>query len=175
MERDWKCLSTIPFLRNFVIKGNANNRINPPFCFFPALLTPLSVTVFINQGVTGAVTEASKCGIIAARNPLTCIFIWSFTISVAPSINRPDFCNDSMILIILSIPSYEINKVNPLPALTTPSPLILFPSLSITFEVAYLGKLFLAKGIARSVNVFFPTLNQNYLNCWIYHKEINPI
>ena len=101
-------------------------------------------------------------------------FIWSFTVSVAPSINRPDFSNDSMILIILSIPSFEINKVNPLPALTTTSPLILFPSLSITFEVAYLGKLFLVKGIARSV-VFFPSLNQNYLNCWIYHKEIHPI
>ena len=57
-------------------------------------------------------------------------------------------------ILILPILSFEINKVNPLPALTTPSPLILFPSLSITFEVAYPGKLFLAKGIARSVNVF---------------------
>ena len=28
-----------PFPKTFMIKGNANNRRNPPYCNFPALMT----------------------------------------------------------------------------------------------------------------------------------------
>ena len=61
-----------------------------------------------------------------------------------------------MILIILFISSFEINKVDPLSALTAPFPLIF-----IVFQVKLLNnqdKLSLAKGIAMFVSTFFPKL-----------------
>ena len=76
-----------------------------------------------------------------------------FIDSVVPSINRPDFSSGSLILIILFKSSFEINKVNPFPALTVPSPLIFLSNLSNTKEfalVANLGKTFLAKKNSKS-------------------------
>ena len=58
--------------------------------------------------------------------------------------------------------SFEINEVNPFPALTAPVPLIFLSSLFIEFEVKLLtnqGKLSLAKEIAMCVSVFFPKLH----------------
>ena len=52
--------------------------------------------------------------------------------------------------------SFEINKLNPFSPLT--DPLIFQSNLFIEFEgklLTYPGKLFLAKGIARSFNTFF--------------------
>ena len=49
-----------------------------------------------------------------------------------------------MILIISCISAFEINKVNPFPALTAPFPLILLSNLFIAFEAKLLtnpGKL----------------------------------
>ena len=62
-----------------------------------------------------------------------------------------------MILIILFISSLEINKVNPFPNLTAPFLLIFISNLVMAFETKLFtnqGKLFLTKGIARSVGVF---------------------
>ena len=62
-----------------------------------------------------------------------------------------------MILIISSISSFKINKVNPFHALTASFPLIFLSNLFIAFEAKLLtnpGKLSLAKGIARSLYYF---------------------
>ena len=67
-----------------------------------------------------------------------------------------------MILIISFIPPFEINKVNPFPALSFPFPLIFLSGLFIAFEAKLLtnpGKLSLAKEIVLFVSVLFP----NYL------------
>ena len=101
----------------FIIKGNANNRRNPPSCPFP-------VIAFIKEEATDAVIGA----IIAPRNPPCCSFISCFTISVAPLVNRPNFSSDSTILIMSSVSSFEIKKVKLFPALTTPFPLIFLSS-----------------------------------------------
>ena len=50
-----------------------------------------------------------------------------------------------------------MNKMKPFPALTTPCPLISLSNYSNTDKfalVANLGKIYLAKGLARSNNVF---------------------
>ena len=57
--------------------------------------------------------------------------------------------------------SFEINKVNPFPALTAPFLLIFLSNLFIAFELQLLtnpGKLSLAKGKTIFVSVFFPKL-----------------
>ena len=82
-----------------------------------------------------------------------------FTVSVTASINTPESSNDIIILIISFISSFEINKVNPFPALTAPFLLIFLLNLFIALEVKLLtnpGKLYLAKGIATFVSAFFP-------------------
>ena len=59
------------------------------------------------------------------------------------------------------ISSFEINKVNPFPALTAPFSLIFLSKLFIALEIKLLtnpGELSLAKGIAIFVSVFFPNL-----------------
>ena len=92
---------------------------------------------------------------------LLVFFISSFTVSVTPSNNTPDSSNDFMILITSFISLFEINKVNPFPALTTLFPLIFLSNLFIAFEVKLLtnpGKLSLAKEIAIFVSAFFPKL-----------------
>ena len=66
-----------------------------------------------------------------------------------------------MILVISFISSFEINKVNPFPALTAPFPLIFLSNLFFVFKANLLtnpGKLSLAKGIATFVSAFFPKL-----------------
>ena len=85
-------------------------------------------------------------------------FISCFTVSVTPLINTLESSNDFVILTILFIFSFEINKVSPFPTLTAPSPLIFLSNLFILFEanlVTNPGKLSLAKGIARSATTFF--------------------
>ena len=66
---------------------------------------------------------------------LLAFFISCFTVSVTPSIDAPKASNDVMILRISSMPSFEINKVNPFPALTAPFPLIFLLNLSISFKL----------------------------------------
>ena len=66
---------------------------------FPTLLTLFSDIAFINEENTScieetfidAINEAIIGAIIAPGNPLSCLFISCFTVSVAPSINKPDF------------------------------------------------------------------------------------
>ena len=85
-------------------------------------------------------------------------FILSFTVSVPPSINTPESSNDFIILIISFISSFEINKVNPFPALTAPFVFILlsdFMALEVKLCINT-GKLSLSKGIGTFVSAFFP-------------------
>ena len=74
-----------------------------------------------------------------------------------------------MILIISCISSFEINKVDPFPALTATSLLIFLSNLFTAFVaklLIYSSKLALAKGIARSVNAFVPTLPNQEPKDW---------
>ena len=77
---------------------------------------------------------------------------------ITPSIKTPQSCV-FIILIISFISLFEINKVNPFPALTASFPLIFLSDLFIALEVKLHtnpGKLSLAKGIAILVSAFFP-------------------
>ena len=138
------------FPRTFIIKSNVNNGRNPSSCLFPVIaFINKEVTSCVNEEATGAINEAA-------------IDTMSFTVAVAPSVNRPDFSFDSTILIILSISSFEMNKVNPFLALAFIS------NLSNTYEVALvanLGKTYLAKGTT-SLTIPFC---QNYL---LFYHEI---
>ena len=80
----------------------------------------------INEEAIGAIYEAAIGAIIALRNPPSCFFISCFTVSVAPSSNRPDFYSGSRFLMIFSISSFEMNIVDLFPALTAPCPLFFF-------------------------------------------------
>ena len=47
------------------------------------------------------------------------------TVSLAPSINTSEFSRDFTVLVMSSIPSFEMNKVNPFPALAASCSLFL--------------------------------------------------
>ena len=90
---------------------------------------------------------------------LVLFFISCFTASVTPSTNTPESSNDFASLIIYIISSFEINKGNPFPALTSPFPLIFLSNLFIVFEAKFFtnpGELSLAKGITIFASDFFP-------------------
>ena len=70
----------------------------------------------------------------------------------------PEFSSDSTTLIISSISSIEMKKLNHFSALATTFPLIFLSNLFNTVDVALVASLcktFLAKGKARSNNTFF--------------------
>ena len=84
-----------------------------------------------------------------------------FIASETPSINTFESSNDILISILLPISSFEITNVNFLPALLAPFPLILLSNVFITFKAAFEaifftnpGRLYLEKGIVRSVTTF---------------------
>ena len=62
-------------------------------------------------------------------------FISSVTVLVASSIKRHNSSSDSTISVI-SISSFEMNKVNPFPTFTTPCPLVFLSNTCNTDEVA---------------------------------------
>ena len=99
----------------------------------------------IIEEALGAINEVAIGAIVVPRNLPSFLFIFCFTVSVAPSNNRPDFSSDSTNLIISFICSFEMNKVNSFPALTVPRPLIFLSNLSGANEIALvtnLGKTF---------------------------------
>ena len=122
--------------------GTKNEGI-PPSSPFSALMTSFPDIAFtseeangcINQEAIGAINEAAIRTIIASRNPPFCFSISCFTVSVAPSINRPDFSSDSTTLIVSSISSFEMKKMNPIPVITAPFPLTFLSNLSKADEV----------------------------------------
>ena len=69
---------------------------------FFALITLFPGIAFINEEATGsinkeaigAINEATISAIIAPRNQPSCFFISCFTVSAAPSVNRPEFSSD---------------------------------------------------------------------------------
>ena len=73
--------------------------------FYQCILFPL--ILFTIEEITGCTNEGAKGDNKAPRNPPYCFFISSFTVSVSPSINTPESCNDFMILIISFIFSFE--------------------------------------------------------------------
>ena len=81
---------------------------------------PFTVIAFINEESTGcsneeaigAINEATIGDIIAPRYPPSCFFVLCLLVSVASSINRPDFSSDSTILIISFVSLFKMNKVN---------------------------------------------------------------
>ena len=82
-------------------------------------------------------------------------------VSVASSINRTDFSIDSTILIMSYISSFQVNIVDPFPALTAPFPLIYLSYISNIDKIAFVanvGKKCLPKRITRSNNTFLPKL-----------------
>ena len=94
--------------------------------FFFALMTLFPDIAFINEETTGcinkeaigAINEATISAIIAPRNQPSCFLICCCTFSAAPSVNILEVSNDFAILIISSITSFKINKVNTVPVLT---------------------------------------------------------
>ena len=93
-----------PFPNIFIIKSSANNGRNPHSCPFVVIEVISEEAIgCINEEAIGAINEAAIGAIIAGRNPTSYFFISCFTVLLAPSINRPDFSNDSTVLIISSI------------------------------------------------------------------------
>ena len=136
--------SSDSFSRTFIIKGNANNGRNPPSCPFPDMVFINEKAIgCINEEAIGAINEAAIGAIIGLISSFL-LFYFIFSVLVAPSINRPDFYSDSTILIISSISSFEMNKVNLFPGLTAPAPLIFLSIFSNRDDVANLGKTSLA-------------------------------
>ena len=119
---------------------------------------------FTTDEIKSCTNEAAKDANTASRYPPSCCFISCFT--VTPSVNTPESSSDFMMLISFTS-SFEMNKVNPFPALTTsaplvtiaPFPLILLSNLFIAFEAAFeatnLGKLFFCQ---RNSNVCITVL-----------------
>ena len=56
----------------------------------------------INKESISAINEAAIGAIKAGKTPPVCVFISCFTISVTPSINRPEFSSDFTIILISS-------------------------------------------------------------------------
>ena len=137
MERNWNFLSMYPL---------------------PAFLTPFPlIASILNKLLVALMKRLKVLTELQEIHPLV-FFNSCFTVSVTSSINMLESSSDFMILMISFISSFEINKVNPLPALTAPFPLIFLSNLFIAFEVKMLthpGKLSQAKGIAIFVFVFF--------------------
>ena len=132
----------------------------------PVLMTLLSAIAFTTVEITGWNAEAANDANKAARNPPSCFFISCFTTLVTPSINTSESSNNLTVLIISSVSLFGMNKVNPSPTFAAPFPLILLLNLFIAFETAFEaillinpGKLFLAKGIYKSVTTSLPNLS----------------
>ena len=99
------------------------------FLYLPALLTSLPLVPSTTGEITDCINEAAKGANKAPRNPPSCYFISSCTVSVTPSINTPKSSNDFIIFIISLISSLELNKGNAFPALKAPFPLIFLSNL----------------------------------------------
>lgn len=80
-------------------------------------LTPFPSTFPSKEEAKGAIIDAKK----VPSNLSSCFFISCFTVPVTLPVNRPEFSYDFMIL-ILSISSLQMNKINLIPALTAAAP-----------------------------------------------------
>ena len=115
-----------------------------------------------NENTIGAINEAAIGAIKTGRAPPSCFFISCSTVSVAPSINRPEYSSDFLILLISSLSSIKIIKFNPFHALTAPRPLIFLSNLSNVEEivsVTNLGKTSLSEETARFISALLPNLS----------------
>ena len=69
------------------------------------------------------------------------VFIASFNVSVAPSLNKRESSSNFTIMITSSISSFEINNVNLFPVLTASYPRIFDSKLFTTDDVAFVANL----------------------------------
>ena len=129
-----------PFPKILVInKRAANNKRNPPSVsdtpFRKIPFTNEEVPGCLNIETIGTINEAGIGAMKAGRALPSCFFISCFTVPVVPqSISLYVFSSDFTILIISSLYSIKINKVNPFLALTAPRPLAFFTNLSTIGE-----------------------------------------
>ena len=112
------------FPRTFIIKGNANHGNIHMTTFQDITFIKEEATGCISEEVIDTINEVAIVYTIGGRNLPSCIFILCFTISVAPSIDRQESSSNFKILLISFKPSFEINEVNPFPALIDPCPLV---------------------------------------------------
>ena len=87
---------------------------------------------FTTEEITSYTKKLAKGANKTPRKLLSSFLILSFTVSVTPS---PESSHGFVILIVSATSSFEINKVNPFPALTAPRPVILYLNLYITLVV----------------------------------------
>ena len=118
------------FPRIFIIKSNVNKGRIQPSCPFVALMTPFSICPWRSNSLSHWRNHRRYywCSHMChhfPQNPPSCFHISCLPVSVALSINRPDFCSKFMNFII-PIFSFEINKANIFPALTAPCLFIFF-------------------------------------------------
>ena len=86
----------------------------------------LPLIPFIPEEIAGCTNEEAKGANKAPGNPSFSFFISCFTASVTPSINTPESSKDfNSTILIVSISSFKIIKVNPFSPLTAPFPFIL--------------------------------------------------
>ena len=76
----------------------------------------------------------AECSNKGPRNLPSCFFILFFTVSVTPAVNTLKTSNYVIILIILFISSFDINKVYPFPALAVPFSLLFLSDWLITWS-----------------------------------------
>ena len=95
---------------------------------FIHLVTPLPLLPFTTEEILDCTNEVARGSKKAPRNPPSCFFLFvsCFTVSVTPSLYRPGSSNDFMILLISFIFLFEINRLNPFPALAVPFALLFF-------------------------------------------------
>ena len=127
----------------------------------------MPVSSCISEETIGAINEA----VIGTEKSTFLFSYFMFYYLTAPSINRLDFSRDSNILIISSISSFDIRKLNPIPALRVSCPLYFLSNLSNIGEIALvvdLGNTSLAKETTNSISAF-------YLRHPSCYQEIRPI
>ena len=141
-----------------IIKDNANDGKYLPSCPFSAIMTLFSVVAFINEELRGCTNEEVLVLLIKqpkARYHSTkrCTFFFLFHVLLFQLHQQ---LIDLIFLVTLKvISSLQMNKVNPVPALTAPTPFVTISHHSITFVsnlsntgevalVATLGKTLLA-------------------------------
>ena len=138
-------------------------------------MTSFPKVPFTNEEATGVINSVVIGTNTAPRKPHSCFFISCFNVSVTPSTNILEFSSDFMILIISSIPSFQMSTVNPFPALTAPHQLIFLSKLSIIDEVALDSNLAKYLQSKEDQNSIFFCLNylSHYLPLYLaYYQDI---
>ena len=112
------------------------------------------------------ISELKISKVLVQHQEIHPLVFFIFHVLLTPSINTLESSSDFMILLILFISSFEINKVNLFPALTFPFPFIFLSNLFKIDQAALVAnsdKISLAKQTGRSKSLF----SQNYLTLYL--------